>query len=120
MTGSELLNKSLQLLGYSDSNGNSHLTQITRSRALPTINLVYAELSRNCGVENTPLDSLSDELKLSERVLNEIMPCGVAMYIANAEGDTNAQMFWEREYNSKRATLSRFENIEDKLPKVWG
>lgn len=120
MTGSEMLNKSLQLLGYSDSNGNAHLTQSTRNRALPIINLVYAELSRNCGVENAPLDSVRDEIKLTERVLNEIMPCGVAMYMANAEGDINAYTFWAREYNAKRATLSKIENIKDLLPKVWG
>ncbi len=120
MTGREILNKSLQLLGYTENNGNTHLTQITRNRALPTINLVYAELSRNCGVENTPLNSLSEEINLPDRVLNEIMPCGVAMYIANAEGDINTQTFWAREYNAKRATLSRLEIVEDTLPKVWG
>ena len=120
MTGSEMLNKGLQLLGYSDSNGNAHITQLTRSRALPTINLIYAELSRNCGVENTPLNSLSEEINLPDRVLNEIMPCGVAMYVANAEGDTNAQAFWAREYNVKRATLTRVESFKDTLPNVWG
>lgn len=120
MTGTEILNKSLQLLGYSESNGNTHISGVVRNRALSTINLVYMELSRNSGVENTPLDSLGDEIKLPVRVLNEVMPCGVAMYIANAEGDANGEAFWAREYNSKRATLTRTERIVDTIPNVWG
>ena len=118
MTGAEVLNKSLQLLGYSDSNGNAHLTQVIRNRALMVVNLVYMELSRNCGIDNMSLSSLNDEVKLPERVLIEVMPCGIAMYVANAESDFNAEAFWSREYNSKRATLSRLEEIKDTLPNV--
>ena len=119
MTGSEVLNKSLQLLGYSDSNGNTHLTQVIRNRAVAVVNLVYMELSRNCGVENSPIKSLSEAIELPNRALNEVMPCGVAMYIANAESDFNAEAFWAREYNAKRAVLSRIEEIKDTLPNVW-
>ena len=118
MTGSEVLNKSLQLLGYSDSNGNTHLTQVIRNRAVALVNLVYMELSRNCGLDNLANALLSEEIKLPDNVLNEVMPCGLAMYIANAEGDYNAEAFWSREYNAKRATLSRFEEIKDTLPNV--
>jgi hypothetical protein len=119
MTGTEVLNNGLQLLGYSDSNGNAHLTQVIRNRALTIVNLVYMELSRNCGIENTALFSLSDDVKLPERVLIEVMPCGVAMYVANAENDFNAEAFWSKEYNAKRTTLSRIEVVKDTLPNVW-
>ena len=120
MTGSEVLQRSLQLLGYSEGNGNSHISQVVRNRALAVVNLVYAELSRNCGKDNKPINSLSDEIELSDRVLNEIMPCGIAMYLANAEGDANNEAFWGREYNNKRATLTRVEQIKDVIPNVWG
>lgn len=119
MTGSEVLNKSLQLLGYSDSNGNAHLTSVIRNRAVAVVNLVYMELSRNCGVNNEPIKSLSDEIMLPDMALNEVMPCGVAMYIANAESDANNEAFWAKEYNAKRAALSRVEEIKDTLPNVW-
>ena len=120
MTGSEVLQRSLQLLGYSESNGNLHISQVVRNRALPVVNLVYAELSRNCGKDNKHIESLSDEINLPDRVLNEVMPLGVAMYLANAEGDANSEAFWGREYNAKRATLSRVEKIKDTIPNVWG
>lgn len=120
MTGNDILNTSLQLLGYNESNGNTHLTTVIRNRAVAIVNLVYMELSRNCGVNNTPICSLGDEIKLPDRVLNEIMPSGVAMYIANGEGDANNEAFWGREYNAKRATLSSFETVKDTIPKVWG
>ncbi len=120
MTGSEILNKALRLLGYSESNGNAHLTQTVRNRALPIINLVYAELARNCEQEFEPLESLNDELKLPDRAINEVMPAGIATYIAQAEGDDAAQSFWGAEYNAKRVTLSHFGEIKDVLPNVWG
>ena len=120
MTGSEILNQSLRLLGYSESNGNAHLTQTIRNRALPIVNLVYAELARNCEQKFEPLESLSDKINLPDNALNEVMPCGIAMYIANAEGDGAAQSFWGAEYNAKRVTLSRFGEIKDVLPNVWG
>jgi hypothetical protein len=115
-----MVNNSLRLLGYSENNGNAHLTQTVRNRALPIINLVYAELSRSCEQKFVPLESLSDEIKLPDRAINEVMPCGVAMYIANAEGDGSAEAFWGAEYNIKRATLSHFSEIKDVLPNVWG
>jgi hypothetical protein len=81
--------------------------------------LVYAELARNCEQEFVPLESLSQEIKLPDRAINEVFPCGVAMYIANAEGDESAQSYWGAEYNAKRATLSHFGEIKDVLPRVW-
>jgi hypothetical protein len=120
MTGGEILNQSLRLLGYSESNGNAHLTQTVINRALPIINLVYAELARNCEQEFKPLESLSGKLDLPDKAINEVMPSGVAMYIANAEGDSAAEAFWGAEYNAKRVTLSHFGEIKDVLPNVWG
>lgn len=120
MTGLMLLNSSLKLLGYSESNGNAQLTQITRNRALPIINLIYAELARNCGQEFSPLESLSDEIKLPETALKEVMPCAMAMHIANGEGDRTAQAFWAAEYNAKRAALSKLTQVKDTLPHIWG
>ena len=120
MTGREMLNQALSLLGYSEENGNSHLTQVIRNRALPIVNIVNSELARTCGAKLVPLKSLDDELNLPERALSEVMPSGVALYIAQAEGDNAAQAFWAAEYNAKRVTLSHFDTIEDVIPTVDG
>lgn len=114
-----MLNHSLKLLGYSENNGNAHLTQVIKNRALPIINLVYAELARNCEQRFEPLKSLSETIMLPDKAINEVMPCGIAMYIANAEGDSAAEAFWGAEYNAKRATLSRIGEIKDVLPSIW-
>ncbi len=120
MTGSEMINTALRLLGYSENNGNAHLTETVRSRALPIVNLVNAELARNCDVMFIPLKSLDDTIILPKNALNEVMPSGIAMYIAQAEGDSSNQAFWGAEYNAKRVTLSHFGEIKDVLPNVWG
>ena len=120
MTGSEILTKSLKLLGYSENDGNAHLTQVIRNRALPIVNLVYAELARTCGTKFNPIKTLTEMVDLPERALNEAICSGVAMYIAQAEGDEAAQAFWGTEYNLQRSTLSSFTEIKDTIPSVWG
>ena len=120
MNGAQILDMSLNLLGYSENNGNSNLTQNIRNQALAIINLTIAELARTCDLECTLIKSLSETIKLPDRALNEVMPCGVAMYIANAQGDSSAQAFWGAEYNAKRATLTKFTQFIDTIPTVEG
>lgn len=120
MTGQEMIEQALRLLGYAENNGNIHLTQTVINRALPIINLVNAELARSCDVMFIPLKSLTDDIILPGNALNEVMASGVAMYIAQAEGDNSNQAFWGAEYNAKRTTLSHFSEIQDTLPSVWG
>lgn len=115
MTGSKMINQALGLLGYSESNGNTQLTQRVMNRALPLVNLVYSDLRRVCGLENKRLKTLSEEIELPEKTL-DIFACGLAGYIAQSEGDDNAQYFWAAEYQARRTSLSKVTQYEDVLP----
>ena len=117
MTALEIYNKSSAILGYSDSNNNTNLTGRVINRAVPLFNIVYSDMRRICGMVPKNIESLSDEVEIPEKAI-EVMVCGLASYIANSEGDDNMQAFWSAEYQARRTTLSRVEEIEDVLPNV--
>lgn len=115
MTGNEILQRALGLLGYAENNGNRQLTQRILQKALPLVNLVYGDIARIAGVEKERLDSLSDEIKLSNKAA-DVFACGVAAYIAATEGDDSAQALWMTEYATRRTTLSQITQYKDTLP----
>lgn len=117
MTAREVLNNALKLLGYTEANGNVELPQRISNRAVAVINVIYAELWRaESAIEFKPIKSLTDEINLTERVLNEIMPCGIAMMIAGSESDGDSQNFWAEIYNRKRTTMTHITERKDQLP----
>lgn len=119
MTAREILNSALKLLGYTEANGNSELPQRILNRATALINVIYSELWRAEGkTDFEPIKNLTDEVKLTKTVLNEIMPCGVATLIAQSESDGDMQQLWAEIYNRKKATMTRVEEITDDLPTV--
>lgn len=119
MTAREVLNSALKLLGYNEANNSGELPQRIIGRATAIINVIYAELWRSeGGNEFKPIASLTDEIKLTERVLNEIMPCGVAMMIAGSESDGDNQNFWSEIYNRKRSTMAHITERKNELPTV--
>ena len=65
------------------------------------------------------IKTLNDDLKLSERVLSEVMPSGVAMLIATGEGDGVEQQLWTEIYNRKKAILTRIEEKTNGLPRSF-
>lgn len=115
MTGNEILQRALALLGYAENNGNLQLTQRILQKALPLVNLVYGDIARMCGIKKERLESLSEEIELSDKAA-DVFTCGVAAYIAATEGDDSAQALWSAEYQSRRTTLSRVTEINDVLP----
>lgn len=117
MTGCEIYNNALSLLGYAENNGNKQLTQRVMDRAIPLLNLVYGDLRRVCGMDEKRVKSLSEEIELPEKAL-DICACGVAGYIAMSEGDDSAQAIWSTEYQARRTTLSKVSEIKDVLPTV--
>lgn len=121
MTAREVLNSALKLLGYTEANGNSELPQRILNRGTALINVIYSELWRAEGKDEfTPIETLTDEIKLTDRVLSEIMPSGVAMLIAQSESDGDSQQLWAEIYNRKRATMTRIEERTNELPTVEG
>ncbi len=119
MTAREILNSALKLLGYTEANGNSELPQRILNRATALINVIYSELWRAEGrADFTPIKSLTDEIKLTQAVLSEVMPCGVAMMIAGSESDGDSQSLWAEIYSRKKSILTRLEERTDSLPTV--
>lgn len=120
MTARDMIKNALKLLGYTEANGNSELPSRIINRAVPLINIIYSELSHIEDVSDyEPIKTLTDELKLSERVLSEVMPAGLAMLIATGEGDGVEQQLWTDIYNRKKAILTRIEERADGLPRSF-
>ena len=118
MTGTEALNKSLTMLGYSNSNGN--LVTRLKERSLVLINLVYSDLWRIYKESDfKPLEKLSDKIDLPERALNDVFLYGLCMFLAQSESDADNQALWSRLYNQKRTSLSKRQKIVNTIPTVY-
>ncbi len=119
MTGNEIVKKALTLLSYTDGLGQVSGEQRFRGRAVTVLNTIYSDLfyiENSNGFES--LNSLTEEIKLSERALNDVMPYGVAAQFAQSEGDGDNQQHWTNLYNQKRLSLINTDTIKDVLPKV--
>lgn len=117
MTGSEMMKKALTLLGYNDSTGEISGEQRFRSRALTVLNNIYADLFYIKHSESfVPLKQITDNIVLPERELNDVMPYGVAAFLAQSESDGDQQQIFISLYNSKRAALTQSETVGDVIP----
>ena len=88
-TGEQVKNRAMSLLGYTDRNGrlDGAMYADLTARSLTLVNAIYAEVWYalfDIGFEE--LATLTDELDLPERVINEVMPYGVAMMLAQSIG----------------------------------
>ena len=118
MKAKELLNNTLKLLGYSDSDGNIELTARIRNSAIVTMNLVYGDLWRACNEgEFEPLKSLDDEIKLPQKALGDVFMYGLAMHIARSENDGDQQQYYTMLYNAKRAGLTQYGTVKNTWPR---
>lgn len=119
-TGIDVRDRAFTLLNYTDQNGKLDHTLYAdvSARSLALINQIYAELWYAlcpCGFAELP--SLSDEIALPERVLNDCMAFGVAMLMAQTIGDADNQSRMTDLYNQKRAVLSHPCRRKDVLPR---
>ena len=114
MTGSEMMNKALTLLGYTSDFGRTSAEQRFISRAIFVMNSIYADLhytQKNNGFK--ALENLEDEILLSERILNDVMPYGVAMLFAESESDGDNLQLFSMLYNQKRLSLTSGDSVKD-------
>ncbi|MGI6263878.1 MAG: hypothetical protein ACOYJY_00215 [Acutalibacteraceae bacterium] len=105
MTGYEVLEQALCLLHYTDNDGHpdSRLWADTDRQGLAAVNQVYAELwYAHRRDAFTPLARLSDPLALTDQSAREAMPLGVAMWMAQGEGDAAQQAVMAQAYTQKR------------------
>lgn len=117
MKASEILNNTLKMLGYSDSDGNVELTQRIRNGAIVNLNLVYSDLWRAAGSGDfEPVKSLDDELNLPAKALGDVFMYGLAMHIARSENDGDQQQYYTMLYNAKRAGLTEYTTVRNAIP----
>ena len=117
MKAKELLNNTLKILGYSDIDGNAELTGRIRNQSIVIINLVYSDLWRACGKgEFEPIQSLDDEVKLSDVAFRDVFLYGIAMHIARNENDGDQQQYYTMLYNAKRAGLTGYTTVKSVIP----
>lgn len=118
MTGNEIVARALFLLGYNDMNGNTSDARF-QAAAKNALHFVYSDLFYiNQSEGFSELGGLNEEILLPERALVEVMPYGVAAFIAQAMGDGENQQYFSSLYNLKRKTLAEAEHIEDVIPSV--
>lgn len=123
-TGRDVLERALRLLNYTDADGRLDGRQFAElyQRGLSVVNQIYSDLwflERRAPF--TELAQLERPLMLSARCVNDIFPYGVAMLLAQTEGDGDNQLLFANLYNQKRSAakgLSR--RRQDVLPRGWG
>lgn len=123
MTGNEIFRQALSLLNYKDANGGVDAVNDAElhRRALPLINQIYADLWHI--VTDTrfePLSSLTQQVPMEPYVLSNVMPYGVAMLIAQTDGDADNQAMYASLYNQQRSSArSGSDRVRDRLPRVF-
>lgn len=116
MTAQEVIKKAIILLGYNDGLGNTADArfQVVSKNA---VNFVLADLIHCLGRDDYgDIKSLSDEISMPKRVLYDVMPYGVAAYIAESIGDGDKQQYFAMMYNSKRKTVVYEDSVQDVIP----
>lgn len=124
MTGMNLFDKAMEMLGYASADGISGKDDMLK-KALTLINLVYADLWFAFEADQEkepfqPLNRIGDEIVLSERVLHDVAPYGLAMFLAQSESDADNQQLYAALYNRKRKGYNRVETVIDRLPGIGG
>lgn len=111
MTALQILDRALMLLGYTD---DGHCNRI-KSRAIAIINAAYVDVCRAARADYIPLKSLSDTFTVGDEIACDVLVYGVAMFIAQSEGDTEIQAVYCDLYNKKRGSLAASDRIADVL-----
>lgn len=124
MTGTDILRQAYTLLNYTDANGNVNAANNANlsKRALPIINQIYADLwqPRMAGAKFEVLSTMNQPLDLDDYTAINIMPYGVAMMLAQSDGDVDNQSVYASLYNQRRAgAVTTTDRIIDKLPRTY-
>ena len=113
MTAANIFLRAVSLIGYT---GDSHIESM-KQRAIPLVNAAYINVCRAKNIEFTPIKSMSDSLALEEELALDVMVYGLAMFIAQSEGDDEISAFFCDLYNRKRGSLATSDRIIDVMPR---
>lgn len=110
----EIILTALTLLGYRDTEPERY-----QSTAINAVNQVYSDLYYSSGKRNfEKVSSAEDIVNLPERLLVDVMPYGVAGFIAKSLGDSENQQYFGEMYNLKRKKAEASQSVQDVLPTV--
>ena len=123
MTGNDVFRQALVLLNYTNNHGavDALNNAEIHKRSLPIVNQIYADL---WGIQTKdaflPLKSLAEEILLSKYTSMNIMPYGVAMLIAQTDGDSDNQTLYATIYNQRRSAAACVsDRIIDRMPRTY-
>lgn len=119
MTGYQVVKQALTLLNYTTPRGDTDngLNAEQMRRSLPILNTVVADLLTVAGKPMQMLDDLQCDLPLEEHVALLAAVPGVAMYLAQEEGDGDSYNRWQLEYSQRRRMMARPHGIvKDTVP----
>lgn len=112
MTGNDIFDTAVILLGYNDSSRKFQDSSGLKERALCAINQIAGDL----GV-CSKVNSLFDEITLDDKQASAA-PYGVAMLLSLIDGDSEKNAMFSSIYNAKRASAkNKSHSVRDILPK---
>ena len=117
----DVLERAMQLCGYVNREGVPDRLRDADiyKRGLAMVNQIFSDMFFAETPEGVfrPLAGMEEDIPLSARCVNDIMPYGVAMLLAAAEGDAANQRAFSYVYNQKRAGgVKERRVISDALP----
>lgn len=120
-TGEQIAKQALLLLNYVDAYGRADTAEEAGlwRRSMAAVNQIYAELWRQekGGEPFAPLQSGKEYVQISAYAAYTVMPYGVAMLLAQGEGDGDHQLLYASLYNAKRTAVSREDCRCDVFPR---
>ncbi len=123
MTAYEIFFAAAALTGYDGMIGENSGKDELLSKGLAACDRIYSDLHYAVygdSAARTKLNSMNDEVILPQRVLDDIMPYGVAMLLSLWEGDGENNQIWTQIYNEKRGTITKISKISDAQTKITG
>lgn len=119
MTGIEVFQRALMLLNYTDVSGrvNGQQTNELTARCVPVVNAILNDMQFIQKVPFTPITSPGEKLPLEDSIAIGVMVYGVAMLLAQSEGDGDNQQMMALLYNQKRNAIPRTsKRVKDVIP----
>jgi len=121
-TGKDVIERALFLLGYTNASGGFDNIRDAAlfKRGVAAVIQIYEDLKRidRMGDSLAILNSMNEEIRLSPETVSDVMPYGVAMLIAQNEGDWDSQALFSSIYSRKRLSVpGKKMKIADVLPR---
>ena len=113
-----IIESAMALLGYDTLQRAGSVKDIDEN-AISALNAVYADLYFLFNKEGfNKITTVQDVVNLPQKALYDIMPYGVASFMASFQGDSDSQQYFSKIYNLKRKSFVQEEAVTDVLPAI--